>query len=461
VEEKMIKLVISDFDGVLLDLKDVHFEALNKALAILDKKYVISLEDHIKTFDGLSTKRKLTLLNKTKQFPLDKIEFVNHLKQKFTFELLENFKNINLNIKPTVERLKKEGILFYVASNAIRETVIRGLKKLDILDLVDHIYSNEDAKNQKPHPEIYMKAIIDSGLLPNEILIIEDSKHGREAAYFSGCNVCGIDNSFNFNYENFDLNMNKKQIKWEAINDTIVLIPMSGLGSRFAKDPNYTKPKPLIDVNGIPMIKKVVDNLAINAHFVFIVQEKHYKEYNLDIILPLLADKVSIIQVNGVTKGAACSTLLAKELINNDKHLLIANSDQFIEWDSSEFLYNSISQNLDGNILTFECEDKSTKWSYAKINNLGYVEEVREKQPISTKATVGVYWFNKGSEYVKYAEQMIEKDIRYNNEFYVAPVYNEFVQANKKIKTYNCKKMWGLGTPEDLELFIKNEQRAR
>ena len=160
------------------------------------------------------------------------------------------------------------------------------------------------------------------------------------------------------------------------------------------------------------------------------------------------------MEVDGLTEGAACTTLLAKEFIDSDAPLLMANSDQFLEWDSNEFMYKMIEQKVDGGILSFH--STHPKWSFAKVDEYGYVTEVQEKNPISDIATVGVYYWAKGSDYVKYAEQMIQKNIRTNNEFYVCPVYNEAITDCKKIKTFNIDKMWGLGTPEDLKYYLEN-----
>ena len=133
---------------------------------------------------------------------------------------------------------------------------------------------------------------------------------------------------------------------------------------------------------------------------------------------------------------------------------MIANSDQYIEWDSNEFMYSMVADDIDGGILTFTASHP--KWSFAKLNKEGFVEKVAEIEPISNIATVGIYFHSKGSDYVKYAEQMIERDIRTNNEFYVCPVFNEAIQDGKKIKIYHIdkKQMWGMGTPEDLKRFI-------
>jgi len=155
-----------------------------------------------------------------------------------------------------------------------------------------------------------------------------------------------------------------------------------------------------------------------------------------------------------LTKGAACTTLLASKYIDNDAPLVIANSDQFVEWNSNEVLYAFSTEGVDGGILTFQ--STHPKWSYARLNNKGWVSEVAEKQPISTNATSGIYYYAKGSDYVRCAKNMIKKNIRTNNEFYVCPVYNELIANGGKVRIKNIERMWGLGTPEDLNNFMTN-----
>ncbi len=317
--------------------------------------------------------------------------------------------------------------------------------------------SSEDVKNSKPHPEMYWKAMSMMGVLPEETLIVEDSPPGLLAASRSRANVLRVDSPTDLTIQKIftKLNQTKNSMstpKWQG-GKLNVLIPMAGAGSRF-QQAGYTFPKPLIDVNGKPMIQVVVDNLNIDAQYIFVVQKEHRVKYNLDTLLTLIVPGCKIVEVDGVTEGAACTTLLAKEYINSDVPLVMANSDQFIEWDSNEFMYKMIEQKVDGGILTFKATHP--KWSFAKVNEYGYVTEVAEKNPISDIATVGVYYWAKGSDYVKYAEQMIDKNIRTNNEFYVCPVFNEAIGDGKKIKTFNIEKMWGIGTPEDLKFFLEN-----
>jgi len=318
---------------------------------------------------------------------------------------------------------------------------------------VDHLVSNEDVEDKKPHPEMYLQCMIKCKIGPRETLVVEDSYIGRKGAYNSGAYLCPANkpedvtidlvNSYVRRYEG-------NQPKWSG-DKMNVLIPMAGAGSRFTKA-GYTFPKPLIDVNGKPMIQVVVDNLNIEANYIYIVQKEHYEKYNLKFMLEMITPNCRIIQIDELTEGAACTTLLAKEFIDNDEQLVIANSDQFIKWDSSSFMYAMQGDHIDGGILTFY--NTHPKWSYVKVNDSGFVTELKEKKVISNKATVGIYHWSKGSEYVQYAEQMIKNNIRVNGEFYVAPVYNEAIADGKNFKIYDVDAMYGLGTPEDLNTFI-------
>jgi len=233
-----------------------------------------------------------------------------------------------------------------------------------------------------------------------------------------------------------------------------VLIPMAGAGSRFV-EAGYTFPKPLIQVNDRPMIQLVVENLSIKANYIFVVQKEHREKYNLDTLLNLVAPNCKIVEVDEVTEGAACTALLAREFIDNDQPLFFANSDQYVEWNSAEFMYNMQETQADGGILTFKATHP--KWSFAKVDDNGFVTEVAEKNPISDKATVGFYYWKKGSDFVKYADSMIEKEVRVNGEFYVCPVFNEAIADNKHVRTHEANAMWGLGTPEDLNQYLQDK----
>ena len=449
-----IKLIIFDLDGVLVDAKKIHYTTLNEALLEIDYKYIISEAEHLSIYDGLKTNQKLELLSKIKQLDKKYHDQIWNTKQRLTIEAILKLEK-DANLINLFINLRNKGYKLACCSNSIRRSVLVMLSKIGLIEYMDLILSNEDVKNAKPHPEIYWKAMSMMDVLPEQTLIVEDSPTGLLAANRSRANILRVDNPNDLTEEkiNSKLFTNKMNTpKWQG-NKLNVLIPMAGAGSRF-QQAGYTFPKPLIDVKGKPMIQTVVENLNVEANFIFVVQKEHREKYNLDTLLNLITPNCKIVEVNTLTEGAACTTLLAKEYINNNAPLLMANSDQFAEWDSNEFMYKMIEQNVDAGILSF----KSThpKWSFAKVNEFGYVTEVAEKKPISDIATVGIYYWAKGSDYVKYAEQMINKNIRVNNEFYVCPVFNEAIKDNKKIKIFNIEKMWGLGTPEDLQHFLKN-----
>ena len=453
----MIKLIVFDLDGVLVETKKLHYDALNKALRDIDPKYEISYDEHLAKYDGLTTYKKLDLISRETGLSGMEFQSVWLRKQSYTSQMLREL-NPDIRLIEILKKLKETNRYnIAVASNSIRDSVKITLLKLGLLEYVDFYLSNDDVKYPKPHPEIYLRAMINAGVTPKETLILEDSVIGRTAANNSGAYLMGVNNPIDVTYENITthidcINKNIKRPKWQG-GKMNILIPMAGAGSRFEKA-GYTFPKPLIDVRGKPMIQWVVENLNIEAKYIFIVQKDHFKKYNLKDTLNNFCPNNEIVQVEGITEGAACTTLLAKQYIDNNESLIIANSDQFVEWNNEEFIYTSTTADLDGNILTF----KSThpKWSYVKLNEFGYVTEVAEKRPISEVATVGIYYWRRGSDYVKYAEQMISKNVRINNEFYVCPVFNEAIADGKKIRTFNIENMWGLGTPEDLENFLKN-----
>lgn len=456
--DSLIKLIIFDLDGVLVDSKDLHFVALNKALESIDTKYIISMDHHLTQYDGLPTRRKLEILSATRGLPLELHDTICAKKQEATVQAIaEVFKPDPEKIK-ILKDLKANGFQIHVASNSIRETVRLMLLHSGLLEYVDYYISNQDVKRPKPSTEMFLKCMLLADRGPQETLIVEDSQIGRIAANKSGAHVCAVTSCEDVSEDriwqavNFANKTAQKSTKWVQENLNI-LIPMAGLGSRF-QQAGYQFPKPLIDIHGKPMIQWVVENLNINANYIFLCQKEHCEKYQLNYLLNLMTDDhCKIVEVDKLTEGAACTTLLARDHINNDNPLLIVNSDQYILWDSSDFFYSVFTEKLDGAILTFE--DTHPKWSFAKLNDQGYVSQVAEKQPISNLATVGVYYWRKGSDYVKYAEQMIEKNIRVNNEFYVCPVFNEAIGDEKKFRTFNVEKMWGLGDPESMETFIE------
>ena len=450
-----IKLIIFDLDGVLVEAKNIHYDALNEALG---KEYSISWNEHLSTYDGLKTNQKLDMLSERKGLPTTLHTDIWNHKQKLTLQKLKQLEPSNVLIE-LMNSLVERGYKIAVCSNSIRKTVLTVLSKLGIMEYMDLVISNEDVQNSKPHPEMYWKGISMMSCLPEETLIVEDSPYGLLAAARSKSHILRVKNTkevtlTNLNNKLTQINMGEQQSTPAWRDETLnVLIPMAGAGSRF-QQAGYTFPKPLIEVKGKPMIQVVVENLNIKANFIYVVQKEHREKYNLDTLLNLITPNCKIVEVDGITEGAACTALLAKEYIDSENPLFFANSDQFVEWDSNEFLYKMNETNADGGIVSFRATHP--KWSFAKIDEQGLVTEVAEKNPISDIATVGYYYWKNGSDFVKYAEEMIEQDVRVNGEFYVCPVFNQAIADGKEIRTFDIPKMWGLGTPEDLKEYLEN-----
>lgn len=236
-----------------------------------------------------------------------------------------------------------------------------------------------------------------------------------------------------------------------------IIVPMAGAGSRFAQA-GYKNPKPLIDVHGVPMIKLVIDNLTPRCQhkFIFICQADHVAAYGLKSMLQAWAPGCAIVELNGVTDGAACTIHAARHLINHDQPVMIANSDQYVDIDINTYLECMESTPADGLIMTMTASDP--KWSFVGFNSAGQIDRVVEKEAISNEATVGIYNFRTGSQLIAALEAMFEKNARVNGEFYVAPAYNEVIADNASVMHYNIgaegNGMYGLGIPADLEFFL-------
>jgi len=235
-----------------------------------------------------------------------------------------------------------------------------------------------------------------------------------------------------------------------------VVIPMAGLGSRFSKA-GYTKPKPFIDVAGRLMIERVIDNLALPGARYFLIARADHLEAAPEIAQQLLArGDVEFVSIDNVTEGAACTVLHARPHLDPDTPLLIANCDQIVDFSCADYIEDCRARKLDGSVLSFEDAERNTKWSFARLSDDGLIAEIREKQPISPIATVGIYYFSQARLFIDSALDMIIRNDRVNNEFYVAPVYNYSIAAGGRIGVFMvpAEAMHGIGTPEDLDAFL-------
>jgi len=466
----MIKAIFFDLDGVLFEGSKFHRDLF---LMTVERFGIKGVDEffHEEYLEGLSTKQKIDILiQKGLLAPQNKMDFFD-IKQNLTEIALCSEQKSNQYLISLLQILKERRYRIVCVSNSITATVRKSLYLTGILELFDSIYGNESCTRPKPSPEPYLNAFQKEVLTPNEVLILEDSVHGRTAAYSSGAHVLPIVDPTDVTLDKIlkAIHLVNKEKMSEEKKKIHIVVPMAGLGSRFSKA-GYTIPKPFIPVFGKPMIQWVIDNMKVKPEvygdisvetpwalkFHFIVQQAHLDAYDFDALCKSCAIDYTITPITSVTEGAACSVLLAKEHINNDEPLVTVNSDQFLEWNQNEFYRAVCNEGFDGCISVFEQNNPSdVKWSYSKTDSKGVVTEVAEKKYISNWATTGIYGWKHGSDYVRYAEEMITKNIRVNGEFYVCPVYNEAITAGGVFRNLCCKKIWGLGVPEDLEKFLK------
>lgn len=195
-----IKAVVFDMDGVLIEAKDWHYEALNKALKLFG--YEISRYDHLVTYDGLPTAKKLEMLSLEKGLPRGLHRFINEMKQKYTVDMVHALCVPRFFHEYALSRLNSEGYRLAVASNSIRDTVKLMMDKANLTQYLEFCLSNQDVTKGKPDPEIYHVAVTRLGLLPKEVMVVEDNHNGIQAALAAGTNVMRVDTVYDVNYEN-------------------------------------------------------------------------------------------------------------------------------------------------------------------------------------------------------------------------------------------------------------------
>jgi len=229
---------------------------------------------------------------------------------------------------------------------------------------------------------------------------------------------------------------------------------MAGLGSRF---PNSKLPKPLIDVNGKPMIQRAVESMGISGTYIFLVRSEHNLSFNLDKVLIELFPSCKIINVDHLTEGPACTALYAEIFIDNDDPLIIANCDQIMHWDAETFKSFCTNYPHEGFVVTYFAD--TSKNSYVKIDKNGFAVNIKEKEIISNISLNGIHFWKRGSDFVSSAKAMISMNDRApNGEFYIAPSYNYLIKNDKKIGIYHIpnEQHWAVGTESDLNTYLRS-----
>lgn len=232
-----------------------------------------------------------------------------------------------------------------------------------------------------------------------------------------------------------------------------IVIPMAGEGTRFPRD-QYKIPKPLIDINGKPMIQVAIESLGMNGTYHFIVRKDSYYD-QVCTLLHTILPTAKIISVDETTEGPASSCLLFRDYINTEEELVICNCDQIMEWDPELFLINARYYKYDGLVVTYTTD--TPKNSYAKMNSNGFVTEIKEKVVVSNISLNGIHYWRKGTYFVKSTEDMIQcNDRAPNGEFYVGPTYNHMIKSGLKVGVHHIpnEQHNPVGVPEDLKIYL-------
>jgi NDP-sugar pyrophosphorylase family protein len=238
-----------------------------------------------------------------------------------------------------------------------------------------------------------------------------------------------------------------------------LVLPMAGEGQRFQKE-GISTPKPLIPINGFPMYQLVVSNLfdSMLERITLVARQEFELEAQSELLSDCLGLDVSVVSVGQTTGGPADSVELALPLFDLEAPVVVANSDQWIDFPIGDFYRQLVKDNVSGNLLTMQ--DNDPKWSYAEIDKHGEVIRVVEKEVISSFATVGIYGFRRAVDMLNAFSKMRNSEAKVNNEYYVGPAYNFLSRTHGPVLTTDLgpfgNVMHGLGTPEDLRSFLAN-----
>jgi dTDP-glucose pyrophosphorylase len=240
-----------------------------------------------------------------------------------------------------------------------------------------------------------------------------------------------------------------------------ILIPLAG-NNKFEHDSEYIYPKPLLEIRGKTILEHVIDNFAEiekEKHYIFVLTSQDCKQYNLDSTIRLLVKNCEIIKLDNITEGTLCTALMAIDCINNSTPLIISNADQIFQESLADLIVHF--ENYDAGVPVFE--SVHPRWSYVRVNKNNEIIQTAEKKPISKNAIAGLFYFKHGKEFIESAMDVIKKDTRREDKFYISSTLNEMVLKNKKILAHKIdkNKYYSFYTPQKIKDFDRRNQNQR
>jgi len=396
-------LITFDLDGVLVESKELHFDAFNLALKDLSPSLEMTKEEHDQNYCGLSTKQKLRKLTVEKGLPPEKHDYIWAQKQRHTLELMKTSIKPDTRIRSVIQQLRDAGYPVAVASNCIKDSVFYLLRGIGVEDLVSFYFSNEDVSFAKPHPEIYLAVADHFGLSPDEMLVIEDSGHGKQAAILAGAQLCPVASPNDVNIDYISSTLARKHSSRSRLN---IIIPMAGNESLFID--STSTPKFLLDINGQSLLERMVTNLQPSRphRFIFIARKYQARTYGLAELCVRACNFQPMVlrEVERRSSSAIETFLAAKDLIGVDQPVLLANLNMWPILTSTINVDTLADISADCILTHFESTQENL--SYVKVNNFYSVDDISTKLRSSCHATTGYTFFKRGYKFFQLCESL-------------------------------------------------------
>ena len=457
-----IQLIVFDLDGVLVDSRDLHYEALNMAIAQeAGAQYVITRHEHEHVYDGLSTNQKLRLMTLAKELPIELHKPIWARKQALTDQLVAEQLKPTAHVTELLRTLKACGYPVAVASNCIASSVKNILTSIGLLHFVDARYSNEDVPYAKPSPDIYQKACASFGLQPCSVLVVEDSVKGFEAALRAGCHLLKVGGTHDVNCANLFRRLQEVEAAPKPIT---VVIPLAGPSSQAWLDGPETPPCEvpvfLTDVRGRSLLEWAVSSirsLRFPMRFIFVVKEEQARVLKLESLCVKAAgfEPTTVVKLRSETLGALKTVLAARNLIPLDAPLLIFDGSHVVQWGSGASVDDMLSTCHDSAVTVFSSNDP--RWSYVRTaSNSRTVLELHEKIAVSNLACSGLYFSRRAADFMAAADAVVAKDVRTRGLFFVAPTYNEVIAQGSNVEACSVEQAWSLRSAAEAGSFARH-----
>ena len=457
-----IELIVFDLDGVLVESKDLHYDALNEAIAhVAGADFIITRPEHETVYDGLSTNQKLRLMTIHKNLPLAMHKPIWVKKQQLTDDMVRDQLKPDEALLDGLRALKAAGYPLAVASNCIKSSVHNILDSIGVLPIVDAYFSNEDVEHAKPAPDIYFKACATFGVDPQSTLVVEDSVKGFEACVRAGCHLFKVDTPADVRAHAILDNVSRIN---QGVQPVTVVVPLASTNQEYWLDGPESVPSEvpsfLADVNGSPVLEWVVRPLLrsrYDLNFVFIVKQSQLAKFKLDSLLPRIVEfnPVKVVPVHGETLGSLQTVLLARQNINTDGRLLLCTCSNVMQWVPGTSVDDLIDTSSDVAIATVESNDPHCVYVKTSPHDNAAICEVHKKLPVGSQACAGLYFWRSAADFFAAADATSAAEQDRDRSFMLPMACNAAIRRGDAITSVPVQTCWSVRTLADVARFGK------